>query len=146
MHIKLRLALFFLLSLALSVYGLAQTVENPGICYLKHSSGNILIKGVDNRAVLESPDQAENNMLEFIPGNDGYYNIKTTNGENYLSLNGSWNTFFENDPTSPNAKYAIEKVNGTFIRLRCQANNKYLGTDDIGPGAHVYSDKNGTDS
>ena len=146
MHIKLRLTLFILLSLALSVYGLAQTVENPGICYLKHSSGNILIKGVDNRAVLESPDQTENNMLEFIPGNDGCYNIKTTNGENYLSLNGSWNTFFENDPTSPNAKYAIEKVNDTFIRLRCQANNKYLGTDDIGPGAYAYSDKNGTDS
>ena len=146
MHIKLRLTLFFLINLTLSVYGLAQTVENPGICYLKHSSGNILIKGADNRAILESPARAENMMLEFIPDNDGYYNIKTTNGENYLSLNGAWNTFFENDPTSPNAKYAIEKVNDTFIRLRCQANNKYLGTDDIGPGAYAYSDKNGTDS
>lgn len=146
MRIKPQLTLFFILSFFLSLWTNAQNVIIPEKCYLKHASGNILIKGADNRAVLESPDKAEGMMLEFIPDHNGYYNIKTTDGENYLSLNGSWNTFFENDPSSANAKYAIEEVNSTFIRLRCQANNKYLGTDDSGPGAYVYSDKDGTDT
>lgn len=124
----------------------AQTATVPSACYLKHSSGNVLIKGADNRAILEAPATADGQMLRFEPDNEGWYTITSPDGSSYLTLSGQWDTFFENNANTDNAKYRIEKVNQRFIRLQCKANNKYLGVDDIVPGGYVYSDKSGTDS
>ena len=142
----LKLCILLICNLAYHTISVAQNIETPSICYLKHSSNNILIKGTENRAILESPEKSEGQTLRFVPDNDGWYTITTADGTYCLTLSGQWNTYFTTDNGSDNAKYTIEPVNHNFIRIKCKANNKYLGVDDIVPGAYVYSDKSGTDS
>lgn len=121
------------------------TIDRPTAFYLLHSSGNMLVKDNEQRAVLQ-PGTPSSEKLLFIPDGKGYYSIQSADGESYMTLNGSWNTFFEKDSTTQRAKYAIEKVNSFFIKLRCQYNSNYLGTDNSTSGSHVYSDKSGTDA
>ncbi|MDD3431673.1 MAG: glycoside hydrolase, partial [Bacteroidales bacterium] len=75
----------------------------------------------------------------------GYYSVKLRDREEYMALSGSWNTYFVADSASDAAKYAIEEVQKGIVRLRCKANQKYLGTDNSTAGSSVYSDKDGQD-
>lgn len=114
--------------------------------YLIHSGGKIVGENNESRTVIKDLTGGDEQLLQFIPDGKGYYSVKLANQKKFMALSGSWNTFFVTDSTSDQAKYAIEKVNSTFIRLKCKSNNKYLGTDDLANGAYVYSDKSGTES
>ncbi|WP_167612170.1 RICIN domain-containing protein [Maribellus sediminis] len=114
--------------------------------YLIHSSGNVVAENSEERAVLQNYSGADNQLLEFISAGSGYYSIKLAGENKYIALNGSWNTYFITDSSTDNSKYAIEKVSGSFVRLRCKANNKYLGTDNTTSGSSIYSDKSGSDT
>ncbi len=114
--------------------------------YLIHSSSNVLAENSENRAIIESYSGTENQQIQFLSAGDGYYNIKPVNEDKYLSLDGKWNTFFKTDSSSDNAKYAIEQVSSTFVKLKCKANSKFLGSDETTSGSYLYSDKDGSDS
>ncbi len=114
--------------------------------YVMHSSGNHLKMGDDKAGRLESPSATNPQMITLIPDGQGYYSLKADGESLFLSLSGSWNTLFVSDSTSANTKYAIEKASGNYVKLRCKANNKYLGTDASDPESKVFSDKNGNSS
>lgn len=124
----------------------AQQITETTAYYLMHSSGNHLIKNAEGRAVLQSSGASSPQMLTFIPDGKGYYLIRSADMKGYLSLSGQYDTRFSTSNSSNNARYAIESAGKSFIKLKCKANNKYLGTDGIESGAYVYSDKSGTDS
>ncbi len=137
-----------IVSFILTFYSISQ-VTNPDAkkrYYLIHSSGNVIGEGVDNRTVIQEVSGGGEQLLNFIPDNQGFYNIKINGQEKYMALSGSWNTYFISDPSTNESKYAIEKVNNSIVRLKCKANNKYLGTDNLTPGSSVFSDKSGSDS
>ena len=123
----------------------AQTIDEPTVFFLMHSSGNHLAQSPDGEGILEAPDAPSPQSLTFVPDGEGYYALQSTDGR-YLSLSGDWNTLFITDPSSDNAKYAIETAGNSFIKLRCKYNNRYLGTDGTTPSSSVYSDKDGTDT
>lgn len=128
--------------------GTAQIVEpkSGGLYYLIHSSGNVLAEKSDGRAILETANENSDQRLQFVSDHAGYYWIKPKGEQKYMALSGSWNTYFITDSTTNNAKYAIEKVSGSYVRLKCKANGKYLGTDDVTSGSSIYSDKSGTEA
>ena len=104
--------------------------SEPVQMYLIHSSGNHLVMASDNVARLESPTASNKRPLLFIPDGKGYFSIQANSSTPlFLSLSGSWNTAFIADSASDNAKYAIEQASSKLYRLRCKANNRYLGTD-----------------
>lgn len=120
--------------------------SEPTSMYLMHSSGNHLSMAADYGGVLESPTATAAQSLTFIPDGQGYYSIMADSNEpRFLALLNQWNTTFQTDSASANAKYAIESATSQYIRLRCKANNRYLGTDATTDGAKVYTDKNGQD-
>ena len=123
----------------------AQAIEVPTAFFLMHSSGHHLAKAADGGGVLEAADSPSPQTITFIPQGDGYYALRSSDATGYLSLSGSWNTVFTEAPLSDNALYAIESNGNTFIKLRCKANGKYLGTDGTAASSKVYSDKDGTD-
>ena len=124
----------------------AQAIEVPTAFFLMHSSGHHLAKAADGGGVLEAADSPSPQTITFIPQGDGYYALRSSDATGYLSLSGSWNTVFTEAPLSDNALYAIESNGNTFIKLRCKANGKYLGTDGTAASSKVYSDKDGTDT
>ncbi len=115
--------------------------------YLKHTSGLVVGKKSDGRAGLVTVSSAKKVKLRDV--GSGYYLIvwTDTNGEeSYMTLNGGWNTFFETDATTDNAKYTIEGDESKLFLLKNKANGKYLGTDSNDNGANLYSDKSGSDT
>ena len=142
-----------IVSILLCVVSLqAQTsFDQPTQVYLMHSSGNHLECDGSGRGVLKAPVATGGQMMTFVPVGSGYYNIKASNGRGFLALEGDWNTIFTDDSASSKAKYAIEKVAGNLLRLKCngtkkcRANGKYLGTDGVTAGQWVFSDKSGED-
>ncbi len=114
--------------------------------YLIHSSGNVLTKGASDRAVIDLVTGDEAQLVEFVSDGAGYYWIKPAGQKKYLSLSGTYNSYFLSDSTTNVSKYAVEKVTNTFVALKCKSNSKYLGTDNTTSGSSVYSDKSGSDS
>nr|WP_321410631.1 glycoside hydrolase [uncultured Carboxylicivirga sp.] len=114
--------------------------------YLIHSSGNVVAENAETRATIQELSGTQDHIMHFIPDGAGYYWIKPKDQNKYVALSGSWNTYFITDSTTDYSKYAIEKVSSSFIRLKCKANNKYMGTDNITNGSYIYSDKSGSDS
>ena len=115
--------------------------------YLMHSSGNVLGKDADDRAVLLDKADSRAGKLQLTPAGNGYYYISAADGVGYMQLDGSWNTYFRPDNSMGNAQYAVEASGeGRFVKLRCLANGLYLGTDGAEVGAHVYSDKDGSNT
>lgn len=114
--------------------------------YLIHSSGNVVAENNEGRAVIENFSGSATQFLQFVPTGSGYYWVKPAGQNKYMALDGAWNTYFISDSTTSNSQYAIEKVSVAFIRLKCKANGKFLGTDQTTSGSHIYSDKNGADS
>ena len=126
-----------------AVIGMAQPFDVPTEIFLKHSSGNIVTrKTSDDRAILSAPADGVKALL-FIPDGTGYYTIQDQESGRFMTRQGSWNTYFLEDSTSDNAKYAIEKATTKLYRLKCKSNSKYLGTDSNNSGAYLYSDKSG---
>lgn len=111
--------------------------------YLMHSSGNHLEKGSDNAGWIESPTKSNPQQITIKPVGQGYYTIQSDNL--YLSLADQWNSKFITSFSGDEAKWAIEQGQGAFIKLRCKANNKYLGTDSNSTHQKVYTDKSGSD-
>jgi ribosomal protein L7/L12 len=62
-----------------------------------------------------------------------------------LSKTGEWNTKFIADSSLDEAKFTIEQGMSAFVKLRCKANNGYLGTDSNDGHQKVYSNKDGSD-
>ena len=114
--------------------------------YLFHSSGNAVVENTDGRAIIQAASGGNEQLLQFVSDGAGYYWIKPAGQKKYIALSGSWNTYFISDSTTDASKYAIEKVSGSFIRLKCKYNNKYMGTDYTTSGSNIYSDKSGTES
>lgn len=127
---------------------LSQIVEpSPDKNYLLiHSSGNVLGENPEGRAVIQEFSGDQEQFLQFIPDGTGFYWVKIVDQNKYMALNGGWNTYFSADASTDESKYAIERVSNSYIRLKCKANNKYLGTDSANANSNVYSDKDGTDS
>ena len=122
----------------------AQTnFTEPTTLYLMHSSGNHLEKGSDDGGWIEAPTKSSPQKVTVIPAEQGFYNIQT--GEKYLSLSGQWNSKFITSPAGDEAKWAIETGMGQYVKLRCKANNKYLGTDSNDAHQKVFTDKSGSD-
>lgn len=124
----------------------AQTeFTKPTRVYLIHSSGNHLKMASDYGGMLESATAANPQCVTFIPDGQGFYSIKADGAPRFLALLNQWNTTFTTDSASSNAKYSIESVSKQYVRLRCKANNRYLGTDANTDGSKVFTDKDGQD-
>lgn len=144
MHTK-RLATY-VCCLALCITMSAQTeFTKPTRVYLIHSSGNHLKMASDYGGMLESATAANPQCVTFIPDGQGFYSIKADGAPRFLALLNQWNTTFTTDSASSNAKYSIESVSKQYVRLRCKANNRYLGTDANTDGSKVFTDKDGQD-
>lgn len=128
----------------LPIYGQTQWSE-PTTVFLMHSSGNHLKMDETNGGRLEAPTAEHPQTITFIPDGKGYYSLQADNAGLFLALSGSWNTLFIADSASANAKFAIEKATGSFVRLRCKANSKCLGTDGNNADQKVFADKSGND-
>jgi len=137
---------FYILTLFLLIVVLTANAQSE-YKYVVHSSGNILGLGADNRADLLDPTSDNAVPLRIKSLSDGSY-LLALDGEpvRYLSLgtNNRWSTYFLEDSTDTRAHYSIEE-SGKYVKLKNQSTNSYLGTDDNNIGAHVYSDKNGSD-
>ena len=122
----------------------AQTsFTEPTTLFLMHSSGNHLEKGSDNGGWIEAPTKSSPQQLTFIPVGQGFYNIQA--GDLFLSLSGQWNSLFIASPSGDEAKWSVETGMGQYVKLRCKANNKYLGTDSNDAHVKVFTDKSGSD-
>lgn len=146
MRHSLFLSLLFIL--ILPFFSSSQTISpvDGQNYYIIHSSGNVIGEGTDARTVIQTYTGGGSQILQFIPDGSGYYSVKIAGQEKYMSLRGDWNTYFESSNSTDNSKYAIEQVSPSYITLKCKANSRYLGTDNISAGSSVYSDKSGTDS
>lgn len=136
------LLLSLLLLLALPVMG--EDLE----VWLKHSSGLVVGCNADNRACLISAGSSNAKKLKLRDAGNGCYLIVYTKGDNselYMTLNGSWNTYFEANASTNNAKYSIEGNRNELFQLKCRANGGLLGSDSNDNGAFLYSDKSGSD-
>ena len=116
--------------------------------FLLHSSGNHLERGTDDGGWIESPTKDGGvQQLTIEPDGQGYYSIRVAGqADAFLSLSGQWNTLFVASPQAAEAKWAIEQASGQYVRLRCKANNKYLGTDSNDAHQKVFADKSGSDT
>ena len=150
--VQKRLISSMLLLLSLCLYPMsvvaidAGSIESTTKLYIKHSSGNLLCKGGNARAVIVAADQENIGRLTLIPDGNGYFSIVAADGKGTLQLAGDWDAmFWESDAQSDNAKYSIEKAQENFVKIKCKGNGKYLGTDQAESGSWVYSDKSGQD-
>ena len=113
--------------------------------YLLHSSGNHLEMGSDAGGWIESPTKSSPQQMTLTPDGKGYYSIQVAGQQKFLSLSGQWNSAFIDKASGDEAKWAIEQGMGHYVKLRCKANNKYLGTDSNDGHQKVYTDKSGSD-
>ena len=113
--------------------------------FLLHSSGNHLEMGSDDGGWIESSTKSNPQRMVLIPDGKGYYNIQVEGQQKFLSLSGQWNSKFIADATANEAKWTIEQAMSQYVKLRCKANNKYLGTDSNDAHQKVYTDKDGAD-
>jgi len=116
--------------------------------YIIHSSGNVLGKGSENRAVILKNDDANLKPLRLAKQSDGSYIIALdVTPTLYLSLGtaNGWSTYFVTDSLDARAHYTMEEA-GSYVKFKNKQTNGYLGTDDSAVGAYVYSDKNGSDT
>ena len=116
--------------------------------YIQHSSGNVLGANSYQRAVLVSSTSSDAKPLTLHPESDGTYTISTTTdgAPLYLSIGteNNWSTYFLSESTDNRAHYTIE-TSGNYVKLKNKHTSAYLGSDDNKAGAHVYSDKSGSD-
>ena len=117
----------------------------PTKVFVMHSSGNHLEMGTDGGGWTESPTKGSPQKMTIIPDGQGYYSIQAGEEQQFLAIASPWNTTFVGDASADEAKFAIEQASSQFVKLRCKANNKYLGTDSNDAHAKVFSDKNGSD-
>ncbi len=117
----------------------------PTTLYLMHSSGNHLERGSDNGGWIESPTKSNPQMVTFVPTGQGFYNIQAQDKELFLALDGQWNSKFTANASADEALFSIEQASGKFVKVRCKANSKYLGTDSNDGHSKVFTDKNGSD-
>ena len=128
----------------LNMIALAQTsFSEPTTLYLMHSSGKHLERGSDDGGWIEASTKTSPQKMTIIPLGQGYYNIQS--GDLFLSQAGQWNSKFISSSTGDEAKWTIESASGQYVKLRCKANNKYLGTDSKDAHQKVYTDKSGSD-
>ena len=113
--------------------------------FLMHSSGNHLEMGTDGGGWIESPTKSNAQQMTFIPVGQGYYNIQAGEEKRFLSYASPWNSKFISDASGDEAKFAIEPAAGQFVKLRCKANNQYLGTDSNDGHVKVYTNKSGSE-
>ena len=114
--------------------------------YVMHSSGNHLEMGTDGGGWIEASSKSNPQKLTITPDGQGYYNIQVGDEQQFLSQANQWNTTFVADPSSDATKFTIEQATGQFVKLRCKANSKYLGTDSNDAHSKVFSDKSGSDA
>ena len=110
-----------------------------------HSSGNHLEKGSDDGGYIEAPTKSSPQRMTLIPDGKGYYSIQVAGQSKFLSLSGQWNTKYIADSAAAESKFAIEQAMGEFVKFRCKANSKYLGTDSNDGHQKVYADKSGSE-
>ena len=141
-----RTILFLAVIVAATVAAMAQTsFSEPTTLYLMHSSGNHLEMGTDNGGWIEASTKSSPQKMVIVPDGKGYYNIQVSGKEMFLSKTGEWNSKFIADPSVDEAKFTIEQGMSQFMKLRCKANNGYLGTDSNDGHQKVYSNKDGSD-
>ena len=137
---------FVIVFVFFSLSAQAQTAfKQPTAVFLMHSSGNHLEMDSDGGGRIESSTKASPQKMTFIPDGQGYYSIQTGDAAQFLSLASPWSTKFIADSSLAEAKYAIEQASGQFVKLRCKANSKYLGTDSNDGHVKVFCDKSGSD-
>ena len=123
---------------------LAQNV----VTYIMHSSGLFLANDPsNNRGTIYEGKNGNVKALQLINNDDGTFCIACPLGNtlSYLTLDGSWNTSFLEDPTTSRAHFTME-TSGGRVKFRCKYNGKYLGTDASTSGSRVYSDKDGNNT
>ena len=130
--------------LSIAVWGQASFTE-PTKVFVMHSSGNHLEKGTDGGGWIEAPTKGSPQQMTIIPDGQGYYNIQVGEEQQFLAIASPWNTTFVSDGSVDEAKFSIEQALSQFVKLRCKANDKYLGTDSNDAHSKIYSDKNGSD-
>ena len=141
-----RTVFLFAVTIAATVAAMAQTsFSEPTTLYILHSSGNHLEMGTDNGGWIEASTKSSPQKMVIVPDGKGYYNIQVSGKEMFLSKTGEWNTKFIADPSVDEAKFTIEQGMSQFMKLRCKANNGYLGTDSNDGHQKVYSNKDGSD-
>ena len=141
-----RTILFLAVIVAATVAAMAQTnFSEPTTLYLMHSSGNHLEMGTDDGGWIEASTKSSPQKMIIVPDGKGYYNIQVSGKEMFLSKTGEWNTKFIADSSLDEAKFTIEQGMSQFMKLRCKANNGYLGTDSNDGHQKVYSNKDGSD-
>lgn len=110
--------------------------------YLVHSKGNALGSNSANVAILVAPNSAK--KLNFTKQADGTYLIDMDGKYLSLGTQDTWTTYFDANAVVPSAAYTIEQ-DGDYVKLKNAKTHAYLGTDDNGEGAWVFSDKSGSD-
>ena len=141
----LRLSLIAVACMAYGIISGQTSFSEATTLYLMHSSGNHLERGTDGGGWIESPTKSNPQKLTFVPAGQGYYTIQVEGQQRYLSLTGQWNSTFTTDPSADEAKWAIEPAMSKYVKLRCKANDKYLGTDSNDGHQKVYTNKEGND-
>ncbi len=144
-HTFLRLSLVAVACMACGIISGQTSFSEATTLYLMHSSGNHLERGTDGGGWIESPTKSNPQKLTFVPVGQGYYTIQVEGQQRYLSLTGQWNSTFTTDPSADEAKWAIEPAMSKYVKLRCKANDKYLGTDSNDGHQKVYTNKEGND-
>ena len=141
-----RTIFIFVVIIAATVAAMAQTsFSEPTTLYLMHSSGNHLEMGTDDGGWIEASTKSSPQQMVIVPDGKGYYNIQVSGKEMFLSKTGEWNSKFIADPSVDEAKFTIEQGMSQFVKLRCKANDRYLGTDSNDGHQKVYSNKDGSD-
>ena len=141
-----RSLLLLVATMATAVAGWAQTsFSESTTLYVMHSSGNHLEKGTDDGGWIEASTKSNPQQMTLTPDGQGYYTIQVKDQTAFLSQSGQWNTKFIGESSLDEAKFSIEQGSGQFVKLRCKANSRYLGTDSSDGHQKVYSDKDGSD-
>lgn len=112
--------------------------------YVVHAGGGFLCKETNERAIIAGKNDSKVGKMTIIPDGNGYYSIVAQDGKGFLQLEGKWDAFFRDaNYSSDNAKYSIESAGGDYVKFKCKANGKYLGTNGTPAGQYVFSDKDG---
>ena len=142
----IRRFVLLVVAVATAVTTMGQTSFNePTTLYLMHSSGNHLEMGTDGGGWIETSTKSNPQKMVIVPDGQGYYSIQVSGQEKYLSKTGQWNSLFIDDSSVDEAKFTIEQGLSQFVKLRCKANNGYLGTDSNDGHQKVYTNKDGSD-
>lgn len=116
--------------------------------FVMHSSQLVLGCGENNKAQILGTGDNRARKLELVKRSDGRWNImynSPSGSRLYLTKNGGWNTYFESSADKAEAIWQIEEA-GSYVKIKCSANNLYLGTDATTAGSSVFCDKNGNDA